>query len=182
MGHAYAVITLVALALVLGVPHIAFAQTTHNLVTLAVWEDATPDTIVKARNCLPLVLQNLYIPALMAATENSLNKSITRIASEQLILFHFYQRLSGAWEMCKAFGQALRMGQHYIENYEGQYLTTPALFPRQSLMNATATCNAAVNKAATNLGDQSVRDLFRHHYTDGTICLRAYTIHGGVAT
>lgn len=158
------------------------AQTPHNLITVAVWEDSTPTSIAKARACLPKVLQDLYVPALMAATSASTNITETRLMGEQLILFHFYQRLSCAWDICKAFAQGMRMGEHYVYIYELELHTTPALFPRQSLVNGTATCLAAVAAMPNPIEREVVRNLFRHRFTDGVVCLRKYTVHGGVPT
>ena len=151
-------------------------------VRIQAWEDASPASMAKARDCLPLVLQDLYVPAMNNATAAALNQSDARLQVEQAILFTLYQRLSTDWPLCKAFSQAVRMGAHVLGVYADAWGTTPALFPRRSLLNGTATCTAAIEALPTVSARTNVYELFRHRFTDGVICLRRYTVHGRVPT
>ena len=151
-------------------------------VHIQAWEDASPASLDKARACLPAVLQSLYMPAMYASTSVALNQSDARLRIEQAILFTLYQRLSTDWALCKAFSQALRMGEHLVAVYVDEWNTKPALFPRHSLTNGTATCTAAIDALPTISERHAIYELFRHRFTDGTVCLRRYTVHGRVPT
>jgi hypothetical protein len=151
-------------------------------VRIQAWEDASPASIAKARDCLPAVLQALYVPAMNNATATAADVPAARLLVEQAVLFTFYQRLSTDWALCKALAQGIRMGAHLVANYADDWGTTPALFPRPSLLNATATCTAAIEALPTVSARHDVYELFRHRFTDGVVCLRRYTVHGRVPT
>lgn len=177
-NRAAPIVAVAVVAMLVGLLAVAHAKE----VRIQAWEHASPTSIAMARECLPPVLQALYLPAMNAATVTALNQSDVRLQVEEAILYSTYQHLSAAWSLCKSIAQGIRLGAHIVNEYADTWATTPLYFPRLSLTNGTETCTAAIDALPTPSARDAVYEAFRHRFTSGTVCLRRYTVHGRVPT
>lgn len=159
----------------------SYSPNDETRVKAVAWENATNESLLRARACLPLELQAFYLPNLTLATAGATDTTAA-LECEQLVLFHTYQRLSTAFNICRALAHGVRLCAHFLAEYESDKNLTPSAMPRRSLLATTAMCETRIAAIASKTTRTAILENFRHRFSNGTICLRANTVHGRVPT